>query len=204
MKLLIVCAGELPVPLETWLTDADALYAADGGANKCLEMGIIPNLVVGDLDSFDPSLYPGLEVEHDPDQETNDLEKTLLRAERDGFTEIVVFGATGKRLDHTLKNLSVLKQYRRRFDSILYRMKDGWLYLSDGDIALSARIGQIISLFPLSGKVEGIITDGLKYPLYRETLENGVRDGSSNEAVEYRVRIQHSSGDLIVMVYDLA
>jgi thiamine pyrophosphokinase len=52
--------------------------------------------------------------------------------------------------------------------------------------------------------VEGIITDGLKYPLYREALENGVRDGSSNEATEYRVRIQHAKGDLIVMVYDLA
>lgn len=204
MKLLIVCAGELPVPLESWLTDADALYAADGGANLCLEMGIVPNLVVGDLDSFDPTLYPGIEVEHDPDQETNDLEKTMLRAERDGYTDLVVLGATGKRIDHSLKNLSVLKQYRHRFESIRYRMKDGWLMLSEGDIALSVRPGQIVSIFPLSGRVEGIITDGLKYPLYRETLENGVRDGSSNEATEYRVRIQHAKGDLIVMVYDLA
>jgi thiamine pyrophosphokinase len=204
MKLLIVCAGELPVPLETWLPGADALYAADGGANACLEMGLIPNLVVGDLDSFDPLLYPGVPVEHDPDQETNDLEKTLIRAERDGFGDIIVLGATGKRLDHTLKNLSVLKQYRYRFDSIIFRMKDGWLYLSEGDIALSVRPGQIVSMFPLSGIVEGIITDGLKYPLYRESLENGRRDGSSNEATQYNARIQHTSGDLIVMVYDLA
>jgi thiamine pyrophosphokinase len=167
-------------------------------------MGIVPNLVVGDLDSFDPSRFPGIEVEHDPDQETNDLEKTLLRAERDGYADVVVLGATGKRLDHTLKNLSVLKQHRPRFDSLRYRMNDGWLMLSEGDIALSVRPGQIVSIFPLSGRVDGIITDGLKYPLYRETLENGVRDGSSNEATEYRVRIQHAKGDLIVMVYDLA
>lgn len=203
MKLIIVCAGELPVPMDIGFADADALYAADGGAIKCLEAGIIPDKVIGDFDSFRPAEYPGLLVEHDPDQETNDLEKTLVRALRDGFTDVVVLGATGKRLDHTLKNLSVLKHYKHRFERLVYRMQDGWLYLSEGDITLSVRPGQIVSLFPLSGRVDGIITDGLKYPLYREPLENGVRDGSSNEATEYRARIQHRSGALVVMVYDL-
>lgn len=203
MKLIIVCAGELPVPFDAWFAEADALYAADGGALRCLDAGILPDKVVGDLDSFDPALYPGLDVEHDPDQETNDLEKTLIRAERDGYTDITVLGATGKRLDHTLKNLSVLKQYRPRFQRLAYRMQDGWLYLSTGDITLSVRPGQVVSLFPLSGRVEGIITDGLKYGLYRESLENGVRDGSSNEAIGYSARVQHASGDLVVMVYDL-
>jgi thiamine pyrophosphokinase len=114
-----------------------------------------------------------------------------------------VLGATGKRLDHTLKNLSVLKHYKHRFERLTYRMQDGWLYLSEGDISLSVRPGQIVSVFPLSGRVDGIITDGLKYALYRESLENGVRDGSSNEATGYSVRIQHAKGDLVVMVYDL-
>jgi thiamine pyrophosphokinase len=203
MKLIIVCAGELPVPFDAWFAEADALYAADGGALRCLDAGILPHKVVGDLDSFDPAQYPGLDVEHDPDQETNDLEKTLIRAERDGFTDITVLGATGKRLDHTLKNLSVLKRYRPRFQRLAYRMQDGWLYLSTGDITLFVRPGQVVSLFPLSGRVEGIITDGLKFPLYREVLQNGVRDGSSNEATDYSVRVQHAAGDLIVMVYDL-
>ena len=60
--------------------------------------------------------------------------------------------------------------------------------------------GTSVSLFPLSGTVEGITTKGLKYPLTRGTLKNGVQDGSSNQTVKKTVEIEFKKGDLLLLV----
>ncbi len=61
-------------------------------------------------------------------------------------------------------------------------------------------MGSIVSLFPLSGEVKGIKTEGLKFSLNGETLKNGVRDGTSNETVQPEFSIKIEEGDLMVFV----
>ncbi len=63
--------------------------------------------------------------------------------------------------------------------------------------------GTSLSLFPISGTVEGMTTKGLKYPLTKGTLKNGVQDGSSNQTVKKTVEIEFKKGDLLLLVnYD--
>lgn len=202
MKTLILCNGKPPnrelfYSCRQW---ADYFIAADGGGNIAREFGSLPDLVIGDLDSFQKHKPDSFEVVHDPNQETNDLEKALARAATEGSREVVVLGATGMRLDQSLKNLSVLKQFNDKFDSLIFRDNHLDTFLLPPSFSKEFEPGTQISLFPLSGKVAGIHTKGLKYPLNNEQLINGVRDGSSNEVVSSPVEITHTKGDLLMFV----
>ena len=105
----------------------------------------------------------------------------------------------GRRTDHLLGNLSLLKTFAER---LALRIVDDYcdIRLIDQCIRFRADIGQKISLCPLDGAVEGIETLGLKWPLRTESLISGVRDGISNEVVANPVEIRVVSGDLLLCV----
>ncbi|MEX0770752.1 MAG: thiamine diphosphokinase [Balneolaceae bacterium] len=202
MKTVILCDGRRPPAdrIRAAVEQADLFIAADGGGNAAHELKLVPRIVIGDLDSYSVSPDPQTEVIQDNNQESNDLEKALNKALESGAKEVWVFGAIGQRLDHTLKNLSVLKQFNARFKSLRFVDRYGELFLLPARYQAQYPVGTVISLFPLSGKVSGITTRGLKYPLRDEALENGVRDGTSNETVSDRIEITHKKGDLLLFV----
>jgi thiamine pyrophosphokinase len=201
-KVLILCNGKPPSkPLFLkYRANADYFVAADGGGNIALQFDTEPDAVIGDLDSFEGSDKHSFEIIFRPDQESNDLEKALDLVKKEQGTHIQILGATGLRLDQTLKNLSVLKQYNDQFEELKIVDNFGDVRLLESSFQEEIAIGTQVSLFPLSGKVSGITTIGLRYPLKDETLENGVRDGSSNEVVESPVKITHKHGDLLLFV----
>lgn len=200
--ILVLCNGappseELLKATHKW---SDYFITADGGANVALSMDLPPDVVIGDMDSFDTETPASFKVIEQADQETNDLEKALALAHQRGGTHIRILGATGRRLDHTLKNLSVLKQFHPRFQRLSILDNFGEIRLLPATFQQGIPVGTPLSLFPLSGKVSGITTTGLKYPLRDEALENGVRDGSSNEVVSNPVEITHKQGDLLLFI----
>jgi len=201
MRILILCNGEPPSPelLSRNHSRTDYLIAADGGGDIALAMGYKPDVVIGDLDSFKKDRHSSLEIIHKADQETNDLEKALELALRKQGTHMSILGATGRRLDQTLKNLSVLKQFNERFEEICLIDNYGKTQLLPHRFQQEVPVGTTLSLFPLSGKVTGITTSGLQYTLSGGTLENGVRDGSSNKVVSNPVEIYHTAGDLLLI-----
>lgn len=203
MKAVIFCDGVIPKKsmIEHELADSEFLIAADGGAKQVHNLDFQPDVIIGDLDSYTITDSEEATVIKDEDQESNDLEKALSYALQKSVNTVTVFGATGKRLDHTLKNLSVLLQYNPRFKSIILIDDYATIKVIDSPYRGSFELGTIISLFPLSGKVDGITTYGLKYPLKNESLENGIRDGSSNEAVRETVEIEFKKGDLLLLTH---
>jgi len=202
MDVVILCDGTPPRPeqLKDKLEHSALFIAADGGAFIAREMGVQPDVIIGDLDSYQETGQENEKVIHDPDQETNDLEKALAYALKMEAKSVTVFGATGKRLDHTLKNLSVLKQFYSQFESIIYKDRYSDLFLLPPYFEMELPIGTTVSLFPLSGKVEHITTHGLKYALNDGVLENGVQDGSSNQTIEKKIEIVHKKGDLLIFI----
>lgn len=201
-SILILCNGNPPSQqlFNEYRANSDYFIAADGGANIALNLGTTPDVVIGDLDSYQGSDKEPYEIIFKPDQDSNDLEKALQHAQEEKGTHIKILGATGHRLDQTLKNLSVLKQFHNAFQQIHIVDNFGETRLLPPSFSDEFAIGTQLSLFPLSGKVTGITTKGLKYPLNDEKLENGVRDGSSNEVIENPVQITHKKGDLLMFV----
>lgn len=202
MKTLVICNGTPPSRelFQRNLEEADLLIAADGGAHIALRYGHAPDVVTGDLDSYRPEGEEPFEVVENHDQETNDLEKALALALDRGAAESVIMAATGERVDQTLKNLSVLKRFDSRFRRLLIRDDHGDTFLLPRRASLRLPEETLVSLFPLSGRVTGITTEGLRYGLEDEALENGVRDGSSNRAAAEEVTIRYESGDLIAFI----
>jgi thiamine pyrophosphokinase len=198
-KMLILCNGEPPAKklFYKYRAKTDYLIAADGGGNIARQFSDTPDVVIGDLDSFEDHNTDNFNIIHKPNQESNDLEKALTLARQKGGSHIFILGATGLRLDHTLKNLSVLKQFNNQFEDLYLIDNFGISQILPKSFSKKLPIGTPVSLFPLSGKVSNITTTGLKYPLKNESLENGVRDGSSNEVVKTPVKITHKKGDLL-------
>jgi len=205
LVILIVANGSKPseTMLHHYAGQSDMLIAADGGATVCLHAGLRPDVIIGDMDSFSAHTdYGELSIIVDTDQETNDLEKALKHAKMLGGSHIIILGATGIRLDQTLKNISVMQQFFGTFEELIFRDELCWMRILPKDFSFNVNPGTVVSLFPISGVVEGITTTGLKYPLTNESLENGVRDGSSNESISNKVTVTHRSGSLLLMVFD--
>lgn len=204
MRALIVGNGSVPgqILFEKEFERCDYLVAADGGASACFLYNRIPDVVIGDLDSY--SARPDIDVKVilDNDQETNDLEKAIKHALDCNAKSIVVLGATGERLDQTLKNISVMVQFNSEIKDLILKDDLCWMRILPKSYSFKTHPGALVSLFPVSGIVDGITTRGLKYSLSDEPLQNGVRDGSSNEATDEVVEIYHKKGDLLLMVFE--
>jgi thiamine pyrophosphokinase len=200
---LVICNGKVlsKKDLAPLLQGRPFVLCADGGANMARRLGIRPNAIVGDLDSISRStrkFFSGVETIRMDDQYSTDLEKALDVLLERGFHSAVVVGAMGGRPDHSLANLSILMKYHRKMD---LQFSDTFcdICIIDRKVVLNAGIGSVISLMPL-GRCEGVTTSGLKYPLLDETLELGVREGTSNEVVSSHVRISVKNGILVLFV----
>lgn len=199
---VILCNGQPPnrTQIVHSLKEADLFIAADGGGNIARTMNLSPDTVIGDLDSYHHNSLDSWEIIKKTDQNYNDLEKALNYALQKNVKEAIVYGATGLRLDHTVKNLSVLKQFHKRFETLFFRDRFCDVKLIESPFTESLPLHTSVSLFPLSGVVAGVTSKGLKYELSNDTLENGVFDGSSNITVLPEIEITFSSGDLLFFI----
>ena len=151
MHALIIAGGIPPKKnlLEQEMALAQLHIGADSGGHVYLGYGHKPDIVVGDLDSFVYTRHKGIKLLELPDQETNDLEKSLEYALEKGAKTVCILGATGKRFDHSLKNLSVLLRYLERFEDIRFKDNHGELFLVRSPYTPKLAVGTEISFFPI-------------------------------------------------------
>ena len=186
------------------MTARPLLLCADGGANLAADYGCVPDFVVGDLDSVRDDIKSALPADRlirvDADNTGTDLQKVLRQAVQLNVTEATLLGFTGRRTDHTLWNLSLLKTFGAE---LALRILDDHceIRLIGPGISFSAPIGQKLSLCPLAGAVDEVATAGLRFALHGESLAPGIRDGISNEVVADPVRITVGEGDLLLCLH---
>jgi thiamine pyrophosphokinase len=202
-KFLVVADGEVDCNFVRNLNfnDIERIVAADGGAEELLDCGVSPDTVIGDLDSISEKVKKRLiktEIIFESSQEINDLEKALIYCKKRGASHLIVLGVTGKRLDHSINNFSVLAKYDGIFNLEIFD-KYSQIFLLRKNLTFFGNKGQIVSLIPL-GKVEGISTKGLQFPLDNETLEIGFREGASNVILQHQFSIEIKNGILLVFV----
>jgi len=207
-ECLIVCNGQLTKKELSQFTKfnkprrAISIIACDGASDFLKSCGVIPNVIIGDLDSVNSQTLKyfsrrKVTIRKVVDQNKNDLEKAILFALSKKFNVINIVGFGGKRLDHTLNNLSILKKFYRKAKIKIY--ENGFVGEIIGKSAeFECRVGSVVSLIPLP-KAIGVTTTGLKYPLKNGTLEFGVREGALNEAVGDKVSVKIKQGVLFVL-----
>jgi thiamine pyrophosphokinase len=181
----------------TFLKTAHRIVCCDGAAASLLAAGREPDYIVGDLDSlstalkrrFAPILHASAE------QETNDLTKAVHFCVRHGWTSLTVLGATGKREDHTLGNLSLLLEYAK-IVSIQLLTDYGVFVPQCQSAAYESRPGQQVSLFCLTPATR-LSVSGLRYPIHDRSL-TAWWQGTLNEACADSFDVEMDAGELLV------
>lgn len=163
-----------------------ALVGADGGGNTIGQAGLVPDAILGDLDSLEDrdGWEKRTRVIHIPEQITTDFQKALYSTTA---PVTLALGMTGKRLDHTLAALSALHEVAQDRRVILIDETDVALAVS-GPFAFSAVPRERISVHPLVPIVFER-TEGLFYPMNDLLLDPAGRLGTSNEGTGGRVNI---------------
>jgi thiamine pyrophosphokinase len=200
--ILIIADGKKPNIdiINKYVAQAQFIIATDGAYDYLTDVNIIPNYVIGDMDSITKQIDDNVIIIKDEDQETTDLEKAINFVITLECNDVIVLGATGGRLDHTLYNLHLLKKYQNLLELTYIDNYFTILLPKDRSIKFAGKNGVLISLLSLSNKVVGISTVNLRYPLINEDLENGIRSGCSNEITADFAEISWHEGDLIVMI----
>ena len=182
------------------------VIAADGGADNALQLGLRPQIVVGDMDSILPDtlatlIEDGAEIfrfSHAKDE--TDLELALFEAVHRGAKWIRIIGAMGGRIDQTMGNVQLLSH--PDLNHVDARLVSGGqtLWLAEpGTHQVMGEVGDTISLLPFHGDVTGIVTEGLEYPLNHETLYLGPARGMSNVICRKPARVTFDSGVLTIV-----
>lgn len=215
MKIAIVSGGYIePAYLreELMRESFDYMIAADGGLTVLKELNVEPDIMLGDYDSVSDEVYAHFSAMHIPDYtypSRKDFTDTELAVQH-GIEKIadsgeagtmILYGATGTRLDHTLANISLLKQTMaagvymelRDMHNRLRIVKDA-LHLRREDL-----FGDYISLIPLSERVDDVCLTGFRYPLQHGCLIQGNSIGVSNVMEKAEGEIHIGKGYLLVI-----
>lgn len=211
MKTLIIAGGEIDKKfLEKYDKDLleQNIIAVDKGLEVLNQLKILPNHIVGDFDSVSKEILEYYESNsqitfHPFDSEKDDTDTALAvqLAIALKSTNITIIGALGKRMDHTLANIHILKYALDAKIPCQIIDSHNKIYLIKNSYILykNTIYGKYVSLIPLTSKVEGITLKGFKYPLVQYSLPVGVSLGISNEMVEEVATIELKKGILVVV-----
>lgn len=178
---LLISGGPLDLSFaKDFLKDRkyDYVVAADAGFAACLELGIHPDLLVGDFDTFgrenienyldDPKYQVDI---HKPEKDETDTELAFRRIREEGFTEVDVLGVLGGRIDHEISNIHLLvHEIKKGLRANCYDSRNR-IYILDSEsrkeynFSRSSQYGKYVSFLPITESVKGITLTGFKYPL---------------------------------------
>jgi thiamine pyrophosphokinase len=205
LRALLICNGEQPTPslARRLARQSHVVVAADGGANGARTLGITPDLIIGDLDSITSStlkFFSETTVIRVSGQDNTDMEKALDYIFSETLAqEVMVIGATGRRIDHTLGNLAVLSKYVRHLRIVA--CGEGWYAfpVRSGE-RIHASIGTTVSLIPFSN-CRGVTLKGLQYPLRGAPL-HAAQIAVSNVVKRSPFTISLGQGKLLAVVLE--
>ena len=168
IEAVILANGEYPsheIPLQI-LNNAKYVVCCDGGADTYIEKGFIPNAIIGDGDSISAENRDRFSdiIFYIPDQETNDQTKAVNFLISKGYKNIAIVGATGKREDHTIGNISLLSDYKRMGVEVRCYTDYGFFVPCKDEVVMQSVDGQQLSIFNVSA--HSFSSEGLKYPIY--------------------------------------
>ena len=206
MKGLIVANGKMDDPdrFTKLVLEADLVIGADGGTRHLKKMGILPHRIIGDLDSIDKNSRQWLDdnqipIEiHPRDKDAGDTELAVSYAIEQGCTEITLLGATGTRMDHSLANLFLLRTLNSL--GVEARIVDDFneICLVSVEKTFKGEPGDLLSIIPLTDRVQGVSLEGFKFPLADAEIPMGSSLGISNRFLGNSGTVRVRKGILVV------
>ncbi len=199
-KCLIVSGGEYsPFGGDEFY---DLVIACDRGYLNCKKAGMVPNVVIGDMDSYTGKLEGGFKlIRLNPIKDDTDTLSAVKYALESGCKDITICCALGGRLDHTLANIQTMAYILERNASVRIRGSETEIYgIKNSSLCITRKEGYALSVFSLSDKSIGVSISGTKYLLSDAVLTNDCPIGVSNEWGDNEAVITVKEGMLLVLV----
>lgn len=201
--LIISGAPECYFPVS--FTKADFVIACDAGYIHAQRADIVPDVIIGDFDSYLGDLPGGVEIiRTKPEKDDTDTMMALKLAIRRGYRRIMLVGALGGRVDHMLANISLIAFAATKGADL--QIVDGHhqiFAVRDGRRRVPRSSWRNVSVFAFDTECTGVTLRGVKYPLEGAVLTNTFALGVSNEFTEDIAEISVESGILIVVLSDI-
>ena len=201
-RIIIFANGSLPnlEKARALIRPDDFILCADGGTRHALALGLTPDLIIGDMDSLPAAfnLKPETFIRFPTDKNETDLELAIDHALTLKPDQIFILAALGGRMDQTLANITLLSNVQLATFDI--RITDGVeeIFFCRDQAKVEGRSGDIVSLIPWQGEVNGIFTENLRWHLHHETLYPDKTRGISNEMTADVATISITSGLLLI------
>ena len=185
----------------------DCLIAADGAAEHIIKLGLVPNVIIGDMDSISQNLLgqsrlsPTILIKYPTKKDKTDFELAVDYCLENKFEEIIIFGILGDRIDHFIANIFLITKIQSEKRSIKIKIIEDKkeTYVLNEKIAISGQVDDELSIIPISSKLEGVVTNGLEYKLDNETLSLGSTRGISNVFNRSLITIKVKKGVALVI-----
>lgn len=205
MRIIIFANGDLPnlQKASALIKPDDFIVCADGGTRHALSMGLTPHIIIGDMDSlpknFSLSTFNGEVIVYPKDKNETDLELAINHAITLKPDEIIIVAALGGRIDQTLANIALLTTFQ--LSTFNLKLSDGLeeIFLCKDQVEVKGRSGDVVSLIPWQGNVEGVKTENLKWKLNHEVLFSHQTRGISNEMISDVATISITKGSLLIV-----
>ena len=200
IEAVILANGDYPshqLPLQI-LHNAKYVVCCDGGSDTYIEKGFVPNAIVGDGDSISAKNRERFSdiIYCIPDQETNDQTKAINFLISKGYKTIAIVGATGKREDHTIGNISLLSDYKRMGIDVRCYTDYGFFIPCKDEITMLSNEGTQLSIFNVNAT--SFSSFGLKYPIYDFT---SLWQGTLNRTISNSFTIKAVGEFLLFLAY---
>lgn len=177
----------------------DFVIAVDGGFTHLEAVGCVPDVCIGDFDSLGYVPKGMRAIEHPTHKDKSDLELALDYAAEKSFERVVVYGALGGRLDHSVANLQMCARFAEAgMDVELVGVDCAVsILVGPGTLELPALQGTV-SVFSAVDESRGVTEKGMEYSLDNATLTNRTTLGLSNELVGQPATVSVETGTLLI------
>lgn len=193
----IVCA--LDCTLDFNISDEDIVIAADKGYEQLKKSGYRPNVVIGDFDSYVGKINCENIIKYPVKKDDTDSALAVEYAINHGYKNIVIYGAIGGTLDHTIANISLLSRYSIKGINIVLIDENNVLFaISDRNITFDEKAVGRISVFSATERSLGVVEKGLLYELDEVEMKSNISVGVSNEFIGRKSVISVKKGTLLI------
>lgn len=197
MRAIIIGGGDVGDYIIDYVQENDYIICADSGFDSAVKYGLLPNVVIGDMDSVKGDYSEENVIIYPSRKDYTDSDLAIMYALDNGYTDVLLFGMTGTRMDHSFANLSLLLKCKD-INAVIINSNNIIRMVFD-KIVIEGEIGDTVSILPFSGNLMGVTTKGLEYPLDNDSIKIGTSLGVSNKMSEKRCEITVKEGIALVI-----
>lgn len=199
---ICLTGGEAPGRdhVASFLDKSSYCVAADSGLHLARSYGVVPDMVVGDmdslqnakfLDSFDPKQI--VRYAHEKDDTDTEIALKVLREHE--IDRIVLIGGGGGRLDHLV---AILSLFDRALRPDIWVANESYVVSVDANVEITDQLGSRISFFPVGPGPWVMVSEGLEWPLAGTSWKRG-DIGISNRITKTEMKVTLESGRLVMI-----